>query len=158
MAGVIAAFGAFALLISLVAAFANGAHSHQVLSGATWKQQGTGGGIVTAIVLFVAWGAGGFVAARMARREGLRHGVWVFSAGVLLIPVSGAATPLLPDPTPLLLNLRLLGLPVRRSEGRDVGTVAGIASLIGSAAGAAAGGWFALRHPAPARVVVPAAA
>jgi hypothetical protein len=158
LAGVLAAFGAFALLVSLVAAFANGAHSHQVLSGATWKQQGTGGGIVTAIVLFLVWGAGGFVAARMARREGLRHGVWVFIVGVVLITVVGAAITWLPDTTAILRNLRLLGFPVRRSEWRDVGTVAGIASLIGAAAGAAAGGWFALRQPAPARAVVPAAA
>src|SRR5438270_8336254 len=41
--GVLVAYGAFAVLISIVAAFANGAHSHQVLSGATWKQLGTGG-------------------------------------------------------------------------------------------------------------------
>jgi hypothetical protein len=155
VAGVLAAYGAFALLISLVAAFANGAHSHQVLSGATWKQLGTGGGIVTGIVLFVAWAAGGFIAARMAGRDGLRHGLWVFIVGVVLMTVVSAAITWLPDTTAILRNLRLLGLPVRRNEWRDVATVAGIASLLGSACGAATGGWFALREPAPAVAPVP---
>jgi len=157
-AGVLGAYGAFALLISLVAAFANGAHSHQVLSGATWKQLGTGGGIVTGIALFVAWGVGGFIAARMAGRDGLRHGVWVFIVGVVLITVVGAAITWMPDTNAILRNLRLLGFPVRRNEWRDVGTVAGIASLVGSACGAAAGGWFALRQPAPAPAVAPVGA
>ena len=152
LAGVLAAYGAFAVLISIVAAFANGAHSHQVLSGATWKQLGTGGGIVAGIVLFVAWAAGGFVAARMARRDGVRHGVWVFIIGVVFITVVGAAITWLPDTTAILRNLRLLGMPLRRNEWRDVGTVAGIASLVGMAVGAPVGGWLALRE----RAVAPA--
>src|SRR5213078_3326613 len=45
--GVLVAYAAFAVLISIVAAFANGAHANQQLSGAAWKQLGTGGGIVT---------------------------------------------------------------------------------------------------------------
>ncbi|MBV9411446.1 MAG: TIGR04086 family membrane protein [Acidimicrobiia bacterium] len=160
MAGVLAAYGAFAVLISIVAAFANGAHSHQVLSGATWKQLGTGGGIVAGIVLFLAWAAGGFIAARMAGHDGIRHGIWVFVVGVVFITVVGAAITWLPDTTAILRNLRLLGLPVRRNEWRDIGTVAGLASLIGSAAGAVVGGWFAFREKAPAaeRVRPPAPA
>ncbi|HEV3352130.1 MAG TPA: hypothetical protein VG076_04370 [Acidimicrobiales bacterium] len=156
LTGVLVAYGAFALLISVVAAFANGAHSHQVLSAATWKQLGTGGGIVTGIVLFLAWGAGGLVAARTAGRDGVRHGVWVFIVGVVLMTVIGAAITWLPDTTAILRNLRLLGLPVRRNEWRDIGTVAGIASLVGMAAGAATGGWWALRA-APVRAAVPSA-
>ena len=39
LTGVLVAYGAFALLISVVAAFANGAHSHQVLSAATWNMK-----------------------------------------------------------------------------------------------------------------------
>jgi hypothetical protein len=164
MAGVLAGYGAFAVLISIVAAFANGAHSHQVLSGATWKQLGTGGGIVAGIVLFLAWAAGGFVAARMAGHDGLRHGIWVFVVGVVFITVVGAAITWLPDTTDILRNLRLLGLPLRRNEWRDVGTVGAVASLVGMAAGAATGGWFALREAAPAQArprpaaVVPTAA
>jgi hypothetical protein len=158
LAGVLTAYGAFAVMISIVAAFANGAHSHQVLSGATWKQLGTGGGIVAGIVLFLVWAAGGFVAARMAGHDGLRHGVWVFIVGVVLITVVGAAITWLPDTTAILRNLRLLGLPLRRNEWRDVGTVAGIASLVGMGAGAAVGGWFGLREPGAPRAAAPAPA
>ena len=156
LAGVLVGFGAFALLISIVAAFANGAHSHQVLSAATWKQLGTGGGIVTGLVLFAAWGAGGFIAARLAGRDGVRHGVWVFIVGVLLITIIGAAITWLPDTTAILRNLRLLGLPVRRNEWRDFGTVAGIASILGMAAGSVAGGWWAERSVARAPATAPA--
>ncbi|MBV8160045.1 MAG: hypothetical protein JO265_03880, partial [Acidimicrobiia bacterium] len=156
LAGVLVAYGAFAVLISVVAAFANGAHSHQVLSAATWTQLGTGGGIVTGIVLFLAWGAGGFAAARMAGRDGLRHGVWVFIVGLVLITAVAAAITWLPDSTTVLRNLRLLGLPLRRSEWRDIGTIAGVSCLVGMATGAAAGGWWALRQAAPAPAVAPA--
>lgn len=159
LAGVLVAYGAYAILISIVAAFANGAHSHQVLSGATFKQLGTGGGIVAGIVLFLAWGAGGFAAARMAGRDGLRHGVWVFVGGVVLVTIVSAAITWLPGNTAILRNLRLLGLPLRRSEWRDVATVGGLASLIGAAAGAITGGWYAQREvvpaPAPVRPPVP---
>ncbi|MBV9041785.1 MAG: TIGR04086 family membrane protein [Acidimicrobiia bacterium] len=158
LAGVLVSYGAYAILISIVAAFANGAHSHQVLSGATFKQLGTGGGIVAGIVLFLAWGAGGFVAARMAGRDGLRHGVWVFVAGVVLMTVVSAAITWLPGSTAVLRNLRLLGLPLRRGEWRDVATVGGLASLIGAAAGAAAGGWYALREAVPRPAAAPAPA
>ena len=147
--GVLVAYAAFAVLISIVAAFANGAHANQQLSGATWKQLGTGGGIVTGIVLFLTWAAGGFVAAHIAGRDGLRHGVWVFVGGVVLMTVVGAAITWLPDTATNLRNLRLLGLPVRRGEWRDIGTVAGIASLVGMAAGAILGGYRAA--PALAR-------
>jgi hypothetical protein len=160
LTGVLVAYGAFAVLISIVAAFANGAHSHQVLSAATWKQLGTGGGIVTGIALFVAWAAGGLVAARAAGRDGIRHGVWAFVIGVVLMTVVGAAITWLPDTTAILRNLRLLGLPVRRNEWRDIGSVAGLSTVLGMAAGAVFGGWWAMRQPAvrPVRVPVPAAA
>jgi hypothetical protein len=153
--GVLVAYGAFAVLISLVAGFANGAHANQQLSGATWKQLGVGGGIVTAIVLFVAWGVGGFAAARLAGRDAVRHGVWVFVVGVVLMTVVGAAITWLPDTAANLKNLRLLGLPVRRTEWRDIGTVAAIASLVGMAAGAVVGGWRAAPTLVPGAPAAP---
>jgi len=156
--GVLVAYGAFAVLISVVAAFANGAHANQQLSTASWKQLGVGGGIVAAVVLFVAWGLGGFAAARLAGRDGVRHGVWVFVVGVVLMTVVGAAITWLPDTADILKNLRLLGLPVRRTEWRDIGNVAGIASLVGMAAGAVVGGWRAAPALAPVAPAAPAAA
>src|SRR5205085_1493018 len=58
----------------------------------------------------------------------------------------------------ILKNLRLLGLPVRRTEWRDIGNVAGIASLVGMAAGAVVGGWRAAPALAPVAPAAPAAA
>jgi hypothetical protein len=150
VAGALAAYGAFALLISLVAAFSNGAHANQRLSGATWKELGTGGGITTGLVLLVAWAVGGHIAGRLAGRDGIRHGAWVFVVGVVLSTVVSAAVTWLPDTAQVLRNMRLLGLPVRRAEWRDVGSVAGIASLVGMAVGAVLGGWRSTRIPSPA--------
>ena len=124
LTGVLVAYGAFALLISLVAAFANGAHSHQVFSAATWKQLGTGGGIVTGIVLFVAWAAGGLVAARAAGRDGIRHGVWVFVVGVVLMTVLGAAITWLPDTTAILRNLVRIAAAPPSANARGPGATA----------------------------------
>jgi hypothetical protein len=149
-AGVLAAYGAFSLLISLVAAFSNGAHANQRLSGATWKELGTGGGITTGVVLLVAWGIGGYIAGRVAGRDGVRHGAWVFVAGVVLFTVVCAAVTWLPDTAQILRNMRLLGLPVRRAEWRDMGSIAGISSLAGAAVGALLGGWRSTRVPSPA--------
>ncbi|MCU1449392.1 MAG: hypothetical protein JWP02_1562 [Acidimicrobiales bacterium] len=152
--GALAAYGAFALLISLVAAFSNGAHANQRLSGATWKELGTGGGITTGLVLLVAWGVGGYIAGRVAGRDGVRHGAWVFVVGVVLFTVVSAAVTWLPDTAQILRNMRLLGLPVRRAEWRDVGSIAGIASLAGMAVGAVLGGWRSTRLPRPAPAVL----
>jgi len=160
LAGALVGYGAFSVLISVVAAFANGAHANQALSAATWKQLGTGGGIVTAVVLFLSWAAGGYIAARLAGHDGLRHGVWTFVVGVVLMTVVAAAITWMPDTETIMRNLRLLGIPVRRAEWRDVLSVAGIGSLVGMALGAALGGRYGTREPVrvPARVTVPAAA
>jgi hypothetical protein len=152
--GVLAAYGAFALLISLAAAFSNGAHANQRLSGATWKELGTGGGVTAGLLLLVTWGVGGYIAGRIAGRDGARHGAWVFVVGVVLLTVVSAAVTWLPDTAQILRNLRLLGLPVRRAEWRDVGSIAGIASLAGMAVGALFGGWRSTRAPRPAPAVV----
>src|SRR5207237_5735761 len=112
--GVVAAYGVFALAISVVAGFANGAHANQQLSGATWHQLGTGGGIVTGLVLVAAWACGAYVTGRLSRREPTRHGLWVFGAGVVLLTVVSAAVTWFPDTAAVLRNLRVLGLPVRR--------------------------------------------
>ena len=85
---------------------ARGAHANQQLSTASWKQLGVGGGIVAAVVLFVAWGLGGFAAARLAGRDGVRHGVWVFVVGVVLMTVVGAAITL-----GMLLSILAAGEP-----------------------------------------------
>ena len=47
-AGVLTAYGAFAVLISLVAGFARGASFTRTLSGGTWDHLGTTGGVLVA--------------------------------------------------------------------------------------------------------------
>ncbi len=60
LGGVLAAYGTFVLVISIVGGFANGAHANQQFSGATWHQLGTGAGIVTGLALFWSFAVGGY--------------------------------------------------------------------------------------------------
>src|SRR5438132_59875 len=139
LAGVLAAYGTFVLVISIVGGFANGAHANQQFSGATWRQLGTGGGIVTGVALFWSWVVGGFIAGRLAGRDALRHGIWTFIVGIVLFTVVATAVTWFPDTAADIRNLRILGLPVRRREWGDVLGVAGISSLVGMLAGALVG-------------------
>ena len=81
----------------------------------------------------------------MARREPIRHGVWVFGAGVVLLTVVATAVTWFPDSAAVVRNLRVLGLPVRRNEWSHVLGVAGIASLLGMFAGAVVGTRWGVR-------------
>jgi hypothetical protein len=157
LAGVLSAYGLFVLVISVAAGFANGAHANQQLSGATWKQLGTGGGIVTGVALFWAWVFGGFVAGRLAGREPVRHGIWVFVTGVMVLTVVATAVTWFPDTAAVVRNLRVLGLPVRRNEWSDVLGAAGLASLLGMLAGSVVGTRWGMRGAAAVSAPVPKA-
>lgn len=146
-AGTLVALGAFTVLLALAAAIAAGAGMDTELSTGQWDTVGVGGGIVLGLVALLSYVFGGYTAGRMARRAGVVHGVLVFVTAVVLVAVVAAATHLFTDTQAddILGNLRSAGIPVDADEWRNLGTVAGIASLVAMLLGAVVGGLWGER-------------
>jgi hypothetical protein len=140
LAGTLVAYGAFAVLAALVGAAATAIGLTNDLSSNDWARLGTGSAIAGAIVLFVAYLFGGYVAGRMARRAGLLNGLAVFVLAIVLIAAVGAIVASQADADAIRTNLRSLGIPTSGSEWSDIGTLAGIASLAAMLIGALVGG------------------
>jgi hypothetical protein len=139
LAGVLVAYGAFAILVGLAAAAVGAAGGDTDLT-TDWEQLGTAGGLLVAGLLFLAYLFGGYVAGRMARRNGLAHGAGVLVLGVVIVGVvatlvrSSGGTEAIAD------NLRSLGIPTTAEEYGQAGSVAGLASLLALIAGSLLGG------------------
>ena len=138
LAGVLVAYGAFALLAALVGAVAVGLDTE--LASNDWATLGRGSAVTVTVVAFVAYLFGGYVAGRMARRAGLVNGLAVFALAVLLVVVVGAIAASQTDTEAIQANLRSLGLPITATEWAQIGTVAGIGTLVGMLVGAGIGG------------------
>jgi hypothetical protein len=95
------------------------------------------------VLLFVAYLFGGYVSGRMARRAGLTNGLLVFIAALVVVgitvgvvQVTGASGEALER---VRESLRNFGVPTSGRQWDDVGTVAGIAALVGMFIGSFAG-------------------
>lgn len=141
LAGTLVAYGAFAILLAIVGSIASAVGS-TIDFGGNWRALGVVGGIVTALSLLLSYLFGGYVAGRMARRAGLLHGLGVLLLGVLIIAAVAGLVSLLADDAADRLsgNLRNLGVPTTATEWRDIGTVAGIGSLVAMLLGSVLGG------------------
>ena len=140
LAGTLVAYDAFAVLLALTAAVAKAVGVDTDLSVNQWRDLGTVGGIVVAVVLFVCYLFGGYVAGRMARRAGATNGFLVFVLSlVVAVGVTGLVN-VFTDGDDILRNLRAVGVPTSGSEWKDVGTVAGIGSLVAMLLGSLVGG------------------
>jgi hypothetical protein len=140
LAGVLVAYGAFAVLAALAAAAAAAIGVNTDLSANNWAELGVGSAIVAAVVLLLAYLFGGYVAGRMARRAGLLHGVGVFILALVIVALIAAITATQTDTGAIRGNLRSLGIPTTSAEWGDIGTLAGIGSLIAMLVGAVLGG------------------
>mgnify|MGYP003289205505 CR=1 FL=1 len=129
LAGVLVAYGAFALLAALVGAVAVAIGLEAELASNDWTTFGMGSAVTVTVVAFVAYLFGGYVAGRMARRAGLVNGLAVFALAVLLVVVVGAIAASQTDTEAVQANLRSLGLPITATEWARIGTVAGIGTL-----------------------------
>lgn len=147
LAGTLVAFGAFAILVAIAAAIASAAGVDTDLTTNDWREAGVAGGVILAVVLFLSYFYGGYTAGRMARRNGVMQGVLVFITAILAVAVVAAATRILTDidTDQILDNLRSIGVPTTRDEWSDVGTVAGLLSLIAMLGGAVIGGSYGER-------------
>ena len=111
LAGVLVAYGAFAVLAALVGAVATAIGLNADLNRNDWATLGVGSAIAVAVVLLLAYLFGGYVAGRMARRAGLFNGLAVFLLALLLVAVVAAIAASQTDAEAIRSNLRSLGIP-----------------------------------------------
>src|SRR5215204_2103384 len=145
LAGVLVAYGAFAVLAALAGAAAAALGLNTDLSANNWAELGVGSAIVAAVVLLLAYLFGGYVAGRMARRAGLIHGLAVFVLALVIVALIAAIAATQTDTSAIRGNLRSLGIPTTGAEWSDVGTLAGIGSLAAMLVGALLGGMLGER-------------
>ncbi|MBW3614824.1 MAG: TIGR04086 family membrane protein [Actinobacteria bacterium] len=141
LAGVLVAYGAFAVIAAIVGAVLGAIGFDTTEIGTNdWRQLGIGSGIAVGLSLFLAYLFGGYVAGRMARRAGAVNGLLVFVLGILVAGGIGAAIGVQADTDALTANLRSIGVPTTASEWSAIGTAAGLGALVAMLLGALGGG------------------
>jgi hypothetical protein len=140
LAGTLVAYGAFAVLLAVAAAVAKALGVETDFSDNEWRTLGAVGGGVVAVVLFLSYWFGGYVAGRMSRRAGTTNGFMVFVLGILLAVGVAGLVNLFTDGEEITRDLRSIGVPTTADEWRDIGTVAGIGSILGMLFGSLLGG------------------
>src|SRR4051812_30425801 len=86
-AGVIAAYGAFAVVASIAGAILTSIDVDTEFRTNDWTGSGAVASLVTALVLLIAYFFGGYVAGRMGRRAAVLHGVAVFVGSIVIAAV-----------------------------------------------------------------------
>lgn len=141
LAGMLCAFGCFAVLAAIAGAVlrAMGVDSTTDISG-DWRDVGIGTGIVLALVLFLSYLFGGYVAGRMARRSGALNGFMSFVLGILVVAGVGAAVGTQTDTETVMDGLRSVGVPTSGDEWAALGSIAGAGALLAMLLGSIIGG------------------
>jgi hypothetical protein len=139
LAGVLVAYGAFAVLIGIAAAVVDALNVKTDIVTTDYEQLGVTGGLIVAGILLLSYLFGGYVAGRMARRSGLLNGLLVAILG-LAVAAAVAALVRASDAETINTSLRSLGVPTTADEYGQAFTVAGIASLAAILIGSLLGG------------------
>jgi hypothetical protein len=98
------------------------------------------GGIVLLVILFLAYLAGGYVAGRMARFDGVRQGVAVWVIGLLVVLALAAAGLLFGAQFNVLQQLNLPRIPIDEGTTTTGAIIALAAVLLATLVGAVIGG------------------
>ncbi len=143
LAGVVTAYGAFAVIAAVAGAATNGLDVATDFRSDDWTSSGAAASAITAVVLFVAYLFGGYVAGRMARRSATIHGLAVFVTTLAIGAIVGGIVAGLADSADIEQNLRSIGVPTTSDQVSNV-AIAGVvlslaAVLIGSLVGASLG-------------------
>jgi hypothetical protein len=101
---------------------------------------GLTGGIALLVVLFLAYLAGGYVAGRMARFDGVKQGLAVWVIGLLVAVLLGIAGAVLGAQYNVLSQLNLPSLPISGDTLTTAGIIALVAVLVVTLLGAVLGG------------------
>ena len=124
------------------------ANADQAAQQATTQADTIGltGGIALLVVLFLAYLAGGYVAGRMARFDGLRQGIAVWVIGLLVVIALAVLGAVLGAQYNVLSQLNLPSIPVSGDTLTTAGIVSGIAALLATLLGAVLGGKLGERY------------
>ena len=101
---------------------------------------GIAGGIVMLVVLFLAYLAGGYVAGRMARFDGVRQGIAVWIIGLLIVLALAVAGLVFGSEYNVLQRLDLPRIPIDEGTATTGGIIALVAVLLVTLLGAILGG------------------
>jgi hypothetical protein len=101
---------------------------------------GLAGGIAILVVLFLAYLAGGYVAGRMARFDGVRQGVAVWVIGLIVVLLLALAGLVLGAQYNVLEQLNLPRIPVDEGTATTAGIITLVAILVVTLFGAIVGG------------------
>ncbi len=107
---------------------------------------GIAGGIALLVVLFLAYLAGGYVAGRMARFDGVRQGIAVWVIGLLVAIALSVAGAVLGSQYNVLQRLNLPRIPVDEGTATTAGIVTLVAILLVTLLGALIGGKVGERY------------
>ena len=145
IAGVLGAYGAFAIVAAIVGAVLSAADVNTDFQSNDWTGSGAVAALASAGVLLVAYLFGGYVAGRMARRAGMLHGVLVFLASLVLGAIVGGVVSAVGDSSDIERNLRSIGIPTSTDDFSDVAIVGVIVSLAAVLVGSLLGGMLGER-------------
>jgi hypothetical protein len=140
LAGVLCAYGAFAIVAAVVGAALAAADVDTEFRSNDWTGSGAVASLASAAVLFFAYLFGGYVAGRMARRAGLLHGTLVFVVSLVVGGVAGGVVSALADSTEIGDNLRSIGVPTTMDQLTDVAVAGAVLSLVAVLVGSLLGG------------------
>lgn len=101
---------------------------------------GTGGAILITLIGFVAYFAGGHVAGRMARFDGVLQGAGVWAFGLVMTAILAAATAIFGTEYNILGRLNLPRIPIDEGTLATAGVVTLIAVALATLIGALLGG------------------
>jgi hypothetical protein len=140
VAGVLAAVGMFVLCIGVAAAVLQPIGiTTESLSDNDWERLGLAVGLAAAIGLLGAFGLGGYVAGRMARRAGLRHGVLVFVVGLVVLSAAAGIAQFEGGLSAIRDRVESLGAPTGDSTWTGFATISGAVALAGMLLGSLLG-------------------
>jgi hypothetical protein len=107
---------------------------------------GVVGGIVLLVILFLAYLAGGYVAGRMARFDGVRQGIAVWVIGLLVVIALAVAGLVFGAQYNVLQQLNLPRIPIDEGTATTGGIIALVAVLVATLLGAVIGGKLGDRY------------
>ena len=139
--GVLTAIGMFAVCIGVAAAVLHPLGiTLDGLSDSDWKRLGLITGLAAAAALLLAFAFGAYVAGRMARRAGVRHGVLVFLVGLVLLAAAAGIAHFEDALLAIRDRVESFGAPTGDSGWGGISLLSAVVALAGMLLGSVIGG------------------